>query len=87
MLHMAMPHQMADWCAGTPGKALAAPPTWRDHLIGHRWVQRILRVMVVIAVGAIMGDGVLTPAISGVLLALKPSQDSTAGSSSDRQSD
>ncbi|KAK9866820.1 hypothetical protein WJX84_006444 [Apatococcus fuscideae] len=51
---------------GTPGKALAAPPTWRDHLIGHRWVQRILRVMVVIAVGAIMGDGVLTPAISVV---------------------
>lgn len=44
------------------------PLTWRDRLIGNRWVQRILRLMVVVAVGAIMGDGVLTPAISGMTL-------------------
>ena len=45
--------------------AVSAPLTWRDRLIGNRWMQRVLRLMVVVAVGAIMGDGVLTPAISG----------------------
>ena len=30
-------------------------------------MQRVLRLMVVVAVGAIMGDGVLTPAISGAV--------------------
>ena len=44
---------------------VSAPLTWRDRLIGNRWMQRVLRLMVVVAVGAIMGDGVLTPAISG----------------------
>ena len=60
---------MLQGAAGTPGKEAPRPLTWRDRLIGSRWTQRVLRVMVVIAVGAIMGDGVLTPAISGVQLA------------------
>ncbi|KAK9861228.1 hypothetical protein WJX84_010206, partial [Apatococcus fuscideae] len=51
---------------GTPAREAPRPLTWRDRLIGNRWIQRVLRVMVVIAVGAIMGDGVLTPAISVV---------------------
>ncbi|KAK9804738.1 hypothetical protein WJX72_002866 [[Myrmecia] bisecta] len=59
-----------------PSIAPAAPPAqdkekpvlegWRDQFGAQRWLQLIVRYMVVIGVGAIMGDGVLTPAISVV---------------------
>lgn len=39
---------------------------WRQKLISHAGVQRVLLVAVVLGVGLIMGDGVLTPAISVV---------------------
>ncbi|CAL8467497.1 g7035 [Coccomyxa elongata] len=39
---------------------------WRQRLIESRHTQSILRVLVVAGVGMIMGDGVLTPAISVV---------------------
>ena len=42
-----------------------AIPDWRQKFIANRTVQTTIRVLVVIGVGAIMGDGVLTPAISG----------------------
>ncbi|KAK9823651.1 hypothetical protein WJX72_004427 [[Myrmecia] bisecta] len=40
--------------------------SWRDWVGSRRSLQLIVRIMVVIGVGAIMGDGVLTPAISVV---------------------
>jgi K+ transporter len=39
---------------------------WRQRVISNSRVQQALRIMVVVAVGMIMGDGVLTPAISGL---------------------
>ena len=39
---------------------------WRQRFIEHRITQRCLLVAVVLGVGLIMGDGVLTPAISVV---------------------
>ena len=38
---------------------------WRQKFIANKAVQTTIRCLVVIGVGAIMGDGVLTPAISG----------------------
>ena len=39
-------------------------PDWRQRLISARWLQRALNVAVVVGVGAILGDGTLTPSIS-----------------------
>lgn len=39
---------------------------WRQRLVAGNVVQEALRFMVVLGVGAIMGDGVLTPAVSVV---------------------
>jgi KUP system potassium uptake protein len=39
---------------------------WRQRLIESRKSQNVLRVLVVLGVGAILGDGVLTPAVSVV---------------------
>lgn len=39
---------------------------WRQKFIEHKITQRCLLVAVVLGVGLIMGDGVLTPAISVV---------------------
>lgn len=39
---------------------------WRQRLISGHGVQEALRFMVVLGVGAVMGDGVLTPAVSVV---------------------
>lgn len=39
---------------------------WRARLVSARLTQRVLRVAVVVAVGCILGDGVLTPSISVV---------------------
>lgn len=39
---------------------------WRQRFISHKGTQRCLMVAVVLGVGLIMGDGVLTPAISVV---------------------
>lgn len=39
---------------------------WRARLVSARLTQRVLRVTVVVAVGCILGDGVLTPSISVV---------------------
>lgn len=36
-------------------------PDWRQRFIESRKTQNVLRVLVVLGVGAIMGDGVLTP--------------------------
>jgi hypothetical protein len=36
-------------------------PDWRQRFIESRRSQNVLRVLVVLGVGAIMGDGVLTP--------------------------
>jgi K+ potassium transporter len=36
-------------------------PDWRQRFIQSRKSQNVLRVLVVLGVGAIMGDGVLTP--------------------------
>ena len=47
------------------GAAHARPtPDWRQRLISERWLQRALNVAVVVGVGAILGDGTLTPSIS-----------------------
>jgi K+ transporter len=46
--------------------AAAARRDWRQRLIERAGVQAALRVLVAIGVGAILGDGVLTPAISVV---------------------
>ena len=47
------------------GAAHARPtPDWRQRLISARWLQRALNVAVVVGVGAILGDGTLTPSIS-----------------------
>lgn len=40
-------------------------PDWRQRLIESRATQNVLRVLVVLGVGAIMGDGVLTP-VTGI---------------------
>lgn len=39
---------------------------WRQRFISHRITQKCLMLAVVLGVGLIMGDGVLTPAISVV---------------------
>jgi KUP system potassium uptake protein len=41
---------------------------WRQKIVTNPKLQKVVRVLVVIGVGAILGDGVLTPAISGVFL-------------------
>lgn len=38
-----------------------AKPDWRQRLIESKRAQGVLRILVVFGVGAIMGDGVLTP--------------------------
>lgn len=39
---------------------------WRQRFIEHKVTQLVLLVLVVLGVGLILGDGVLTPAISVV---------------------
>ena len=47
---------------GRPGRH--PKPDWRQRLISAHWLQRALNVAVVVGVGAILGDGTLTPSIS-----------------------
>ncbi len=42
----------------------AEQPDWRQRLIESKAMQNTLRILVVLGVGAIMGDGVLTPVSS-----------------------
>ena len=49
-----------------PKFVLSNVQDWRQKLIEHKFTQRCLLVAVVLGVGLIMGDGVLTPAISVV---------------------
>jgi len=53
---------------GAAAPATAQPPAadWRQCLIESPRLQAALRILVAVAVGAILGDGVLTPAISVV---------------------
>lgn len=50
----------------TDSKLRGAKPNWRIAMCRSKAFQRSIRVAVVIGVGMIMGDGVLTPAISVV---------------------
>ncbi|GAQ92301.1 Potassium transporter family protein [Klebsormidium nitens] len=47
-------------------KAQSMQRGWRQRVVTNETLQKIVRVLVVIGVGAILGDGVLTPAISVV---------------------
>lgn len=54
-------HQLSE--ANTEGMVVV-PQDWRQRLIGANATQTTLRVMVVVGVGLILGDGVLTPAVT-----------------------
>ena len=52
--------------AGLQLTSVPSVQDWRQRFIEHKVTQRVLLVSVVLGVGLIMGDGVLTPAISVV---------------------
>ena len=42
--------------------------SWQQRLVETVWLQRVMRVAVMIAVGMLFGDGILTPSIPGAAL-------------------
>ena len=64
-------------------KAQSMQSGWRQRVANNTKLRKVVRILVVIGVGAILGDGVLTPAISGVFL--PPSVMSSVGGYSAQQ--
>lgn len=63
--------ELSHYGAGSFAKAKAQSMQsgWRQQVVTNTTLQKVVRVLVVIGVGAILGDGVLTPAISGKSIA------------------